>query len=429
MKRKLGVFETAQTLSGEYFPFNAVGILHSINSPKPEFVQRSVLRMQERHPLLKMRITKEKGRYVFVSEGAPEIPLDIIRREGPDHWRSVCEEELNRAFDIEKGPLIRCRYLYSDSQLKEAEIVITCHHSMIDATSVMRIFHELLSLCDASQKDEHPHQNYAPLPLLFPEESYFPPAFKGLSGKSRILRFMLGQIGDEIQYRRLTRNKRKPPVHASARCRILTAELPPGPTDELIRQSRKKRVSLNSCLSAAMMLSVAKHLYENQDLPMRHFTFADLRPYLKPPVSEVNLGSYYSMMRLTVPLNRNQNFWDLAQHINRQVYRVSKKGEKFIQPLLSAKMMRMFIRLQKMRMGTTALSYPGVVKIEPAYGETQVKVIHGFVSNFPIGPEYTATARIFDHRLYLDCLYLDSDLDRGKARMIADEILAILRTG
>jgi NRPS condensation-like uncharacterized protein len=428
MKRKLGIFETAQTISGEYFPFNAVGILRSINSPKPEFVQRSLLILQDRHPLLKMRITKEKAHYFFVSEGTPEIRLDILRREDDDHWKSVCEEELNHTFDIEKGPLIRCRYLYSDMQPAEAEIIITCHHSIIDAKSVVRIFHELLSLCHTIQKDGLP-RNYPPLSLLLPEESYFPAAFRGLSGKSRILRFMLGQIGDEIKYRRLTRSKRKPPIHARARCCILTAKLSPEHTDKLIRQSRRKRVSLNSCLSAAMLLSVTKYLYENQNLPMRHFTFADLRPYLKPPVSEYNLGSYHSMMRLTIPVNKDQNFWDLAQQVNQQVYSASKKGHKFIQPLLSAKMMRMFIRFQKMRMGTTALSYPGVTKIEPVYGETQVKVIHGFVSNFPIGPEYSATARIFNHQLYLDSLYLDSDLDQAKAQMIANEILSILRAG
>ena len=418
MKRKLGIFETAQTISGNYLPFNAVAILRSINSPKPDVVQSSLLRLQDRHPLLKMRITKEKAHYFFVSEGTPEIRLDILRRESADHWKSVCEEELNHTFDIKKGPLIRCRYLYSDVHPTESEIVMTCHHSIIDATSVVRIFHELLSLCDTLQKVELP-QNDSPLPLLSPEENYFPAAFKGLFGKSHILRFMLGQVSDEIKYRRLTRSKRKPPIHTNARCCILTAKLSPDHTNKLIRESRKKRVSLNGCLSAAMMLSVAKHLYENQDLPMRHFTFADLRPYLKPPVSESNLGSYHSMMRLTVPV---------AQLINQQVYMAAKKGHKFIQPLLSAKMMRMFIRFQKIRMGTTALSYPGVTKIEPFYGETQVKDIHGFVSNFPIGPEFTASARIFNHQLWLDCVYLDSDMDRTKAQLIVDEILAILQS-
>jgi hypothetical protein len=177
-----------------------------------------------------------------------------------------------------------------------------------------------------------------------------------------------------------------------------------------------------------MILSVAKYLYDDQDLPIRHFTFADLRPYLKPPISEYNLGSYHSMMRVTVPVSKDQNFWDLAQRVNQEVYLASKKGYKFVQPLLSARMMRMFIRLKKMRMAATALSYPGVTKIQPAYGETQVKDVHGFVSNFPIGPEFTASARIYDRQLFLDVVYLDSDMDRAKAQMISDEILATLQS-
>jgi hypothetical protein len=427
MKRKLGIFEMAQTISGEYMPFNAVGILHLINSPKPDVVQRSLLMLQDRHPILKMRITKEKGQYYFVSESTPEIHLDILKRESADHWRPVCEEELNHTFDIEKGPLVRLRYVYSEVLPAEAEIVLTCHHSIIDAVSVVRIFHELLSLCDTLRKNGEP-QDLSPLPLLLPEESYYPAPFKGLSAKSHILRFMFTQMGDEIQYRRLTRGKRKPPIHDRARCCIFTAKLSPEHTDGVIRQSRKNRVSLNSCLSAAMILSVTNNLYDNQDLPIRHFTFADLRPYLKPPVTENNLGSYHSMMRLTVPVHKDQNFWDLAQQVNQKVYLASKKGHKFVQPLLSAKMMRMFIGMKKMRMATTALSYPGVTKIQPAYGETQVKDVHGFVSNFPIGPEFTATARIFDRQLLLDTVYLDSDMDRTKAQLISDEILAILQS-
>jgi hypothetical protein len=427
MKRKLGMFETAQTISGEYLPFNAVGILRLINGPKPEVLQSGLSDLQNRHPLLKVRITREKGHYEYISDGTPKIQADIIEREGADHWKSVCEEELNQKFEIEKGPLIRCRYLYSDVQPTESEIALSCHHSIVDATSVVRLFHELLSLCDSLEREKLLLDDSA-LPLLLPEDDYFPATFKGLSRKSRIMRFMFSQIGDEMKYRRLTRNKRKPPIHSQARCKILTANLSPEDTEKLIRQSREKRVSMNSCLSAAMMMAVTKHIYEGQVLPMRHFTFADLRPYLKPPISEINLGTYHAMMRLTIPRDKDQDFWDLARQINQQVYTASKTGQKFIQALLSARMMRMFIRFKNVRMGTTALSYPGVTKIEPSYGETRVKDLHGFVSNFPIGPEYTASARIFNQQLWLDIVYLDSDMDRAKAKEIADEMLAILQS-
>lgn len=425
MRRKLGIFETAQTISGNYFPFNAVACVRITNSPLPDIVQRTLSLMQERHPLLRMRIARERTGFAFVSDGTPDIGLEILQREEMDQWRSACENELNKKFDIEKGPLIRCLYLYSDSQPKEGDIIISCHHSIIDATSVLRIIHELLSMSAILQRGEIP-QNYSPLPLLQSEEAYYPSAFKGISKKSHILRFIFRQVKDEFSYRSKTRGGKKSPVYKSARCCTLSHQLSPEQTHRLIRQTRQKRVSLNSCLSAAMILSVVKKLYDNQDLPLRHFTFSDLRPYLKPPVPEHSLGSYHSMMRLTVPVKKDQGIWDLAQNIHQQVYRMLKKGEKFIQPLLSARMMRMFIRLKKMRMGTTALSYPGVAKIFPDYGEIQVRALHGYVSNFPVGPEYAATARIFNRRLWMDSLYLDSDMSRETAQQIANEILFIL---
>ncbi len=428
MKRKLGIFETAQTISGEYLPFNAVAVLRLAGSPEPELVQRSLLALQARHPLLKMRIGKEKSRYVFDSEGVPEIRLSVQDRDDEDRWQSACEEELNEKFTIDPGPLFRCRYLCSDRRPGEADIVFTFHHAIIDATSIQRVFHELLSLCDTFRKGGTP-QNYVPLPMLKPEEDYFPASFKGFSRNARIMRFMSRALGEEMSFRRNMRGKRKPPIHEKARCRLLPLRLSPEQTDELIRQSRRKKVTLNSCLSAAMILSTVRNLYDGEALPVRYFIFADLRPYLKPPMPGHILGSYHSMMRLSVLVSKDQDFWDLAQRVNRQVYTASKTGEKFIQPLLSPKMMRMFIRMKKVRMGTTALSYPGVFNIEPVYGETRVRGIHGFVSNFPIGPEFTATARIFDRRLWLDSVYLDSDMDVTKARSIADEMLAILQTG
>ncbi len=426
-KRKLGIFETAQTISGEYLPFNAVAVISLTNAPKPEIVQRSLKALQARHPLLQMRIAKKKSQYFFVPEGTPEIPLDVLRRQDPGHWKSVCEEELNTKFDIENGPLLRCRYLYADGHTDEAEVVISCHHAIIDAASIERLFHELLSLCDTFRRGEIP-QDTSPLPLLLPEEDYFPPRFKGLSGKIRILRFMGKQMGEELAYRRNMRGKRKPPIQPASRCRILPVQLSLDDTAHLIRRSRQRKVTLNSCLSAAMILSVVRNLYDDQSLPVRYFIFADLRPYLKPPVSRDNLGSYHSMIRLCVPVEKDQDFWDLVLRINRQVYTASKQGEKFIQPLLSPMMMRMFIRSQKIRMGTTALSYPGFFGIESSYGETKVDAVYGFVSNFPIGPEFSATARIFDNRIWLDCLFMDGDMDEAKARAIAEEMMTTLRS-
>lgn len=427
MKRKLGAFETSQTITEEYAPFNAVGVFLLSNGPSPKRIGEGLRLIQQRHPLLRMRITKEKSDYVFISEGTPEIPLEVIERKNNDHWKSVAEEELNRKFDTLRGPLMRCVHLSAVKPDSSSEIILCFHHAIIDATSVFRVAHELLQLCQTNQPESQ-ETRFTALPLLRAEEEFFPPSFKGPRRIWHALLFMARQVADEICYRQKTRGQTMPSVDARARCRIFPAQLSEEDTERFIRFCRKNRVSLTSCLSAALLLAVSRFLYKNQNIPLRHIFFADLRPYLKPPVTDEHLGSYHSVMRLTVSVKAKQDFWDLAQQINQKIYKSAKRGDKFISPLMSVKMMRIYIESQKMRMGTTALSYPGVTPIPLRYGDIQVKSLHGFVSNVPIGPELTATARIFNKQIYLDFLYLDSDMDQNMAAVIVDEIMMIVKT-
>jgi len=426
MKRRLGQFEKAQTMSGEYAPFNAVGILRIVKGPSPENVHLALDYLQKKHPLLRVRIVRERGAYVFVHENSLPVPFSVLERPDGEYWRSITEEDLNSGFDISAGPLFRCRYICPRDRGSGAEIVLTFHHSIVDASSVIRVLHELLTLSSDFQKGTSPVEPKS-MPLLREEEYYFPHASKGFPGKWRTLRYLTKQVGDEIGYRKATRGKRRAPVFPSARGLILPLCLSVDQTERLVRACRKKRISMNSALGASMLLAVSRIVYDGQDMPLRHFIFADLRPYLNPPISEEHLGSFHSMMRLTVRLQENQDAWDLAERLNGLIYRAARRGEKFISPLLSPMLMRMFIRKKDTRMGTTALSYPGVAGLQKEYGETRVLAVHGFVSNFAIGPEYTATARIFDRRLWLDILYLEGDFDRTGATAIAEAMLSILQ--
>jgi hypothetical protein len=175
-------------------------------------------------------------------------------------------------------------------------------------------------------------------------------------------------------------------------------------------------------------MAVHKHLYKNQKLPLRNFSFANLRPYLKPPLGAEYLGSYFSMMRYTVRMREDPQIWELAGEINDIIYASVKRGDKFCSNLLSLRMMRAILRFKAFRMGTTAVSYTGPFSLDKEYGNIRIEQIHAFVSNFVLGPEYTAQTRLFDKQFYWDILYLDSDMDQKKARIIADEIRSILDT-
>ncbi len=111
IRRRLGKFEKVQTMSGEYAPFNAVGIVRIKRGPAAENVRLALEYLQKKHPLLQVRILKEDRAYVFVHEKALPVPFSVLERSPDEYWQSITEEELNSGFDIAAGPLFRRRYL------------------------------------------------------------------------------------------------------------------------------------------------------------------------------------------------------------------------------------------------------------------------------------------------------------------------------
>jgi hypothetical protein len=421
MRRKLGRMETAQAISNDFHAFNVAAVLHLLNGPSAELLTNALAYLQRRHPLLGVHIEKEKKRLYFVSDGTPQIPLTVVERKGSDHWQPVAEEEINRKFDLFTGPLVRVIYLAGSGNEKESELIVTFQHSIVDAVSGVSFFHELLLFCSGVESGEA----FEPLPSA---ECLFPPAFKGIGRKWKIFLFMLRQMGDEFLFQLRSMGKRKPPVHPNGMCKILPVTFSRELTLALSRASRKRRITLNSVLTAALLISVQEHLYDGQAFPVRYINSVDLRPYLVPPPGDRYFGSYFSMMRYTVRMKKDQKVWELARELNDLSYHLLKRGDKFCTLLMSVVMMRMLFRLKSVRMSGAALSFAGAVFLREKYGEIEVLGIHAFPSNFSVGPEFSALALMFDDRLCWDFLYLDSDMDRERAVVLAEEVRVILES-
>jgi hypothetical protein len=210
-------------------------------------------------------------------------------------------------------------------------------------------------------------------------------------------------------------------------CRILEMNLDRETSAALSRRSRKEGVTLHSILSAALIKAVHTHLYDGSGGAFRHFFTTDLRPYLKPAVEPGLLGSYFSLMRLTIPLESPPDIWDLARTFQHLIQRTLKRGDKFFVNLTTDMMMRMILRQKSTRMGTTGLSYT-IPFDQPERSEIcRLLNIHAYSSNFVMGPEYTAFVRLFQGKLCWDIVYLDSDMDGEKAERIAGDIRSILQ--
>lgn len=428
MKRYLGNFETAQAITNDHYPYNAVIALRLTNGPPGETLEQALTYLQKRHPLLKVLLHKKKKRYFFqTDENIPEIPLKIVERNDGRHWKRVVEEELNTHLDIYVNPALRMTYLVDPGPQKENEMVVTFQHTVMDAVSGGNFIHELLSICQNLSPDHTPELFEAMEPLP-PAEALFPPIHKGLRRKWKTFRFILRQVADEFRFRRGTKGKRIPPIDLAGKTRILTMTLPQEVTEALYKRSRKKRISVVNMLNAAMLMAVHKHLYNEIDISLRHVSFADLRPYLKPPPDNRYLGCYMTILRFTLGLKKQISVWDMALEMGKITHEAFKRGDKFYSSLLSPQMMRAVFRFNAFRMGATALSFGGPLVLSQHYGETDVHNVHVFVSNFGLGPEYAAQVRLFDRSLYWDIIYLDSDMDHEQARQITDEIYSILET-
>ena len=286
--RALGCFETALQLTGEPTPFNLVIVLRLGGGPTPEQLQSAFIELQNRHPLLRVRIVKQGERYQFEPEGVPAIPLRLVDRANDEDWRTVAEDELNRRLDVAVGPALRVTCLLPPADDGNREFVLTFNHAVTDADSAMTLLQELLDLCDpGSLPLEPPATGLAPA-----AEELFPARFRGSAGGARLLGFAARQIADEVLYRLRSHRSQRPPVGNGARCRLLPLQLNEEATASLIRSTRRMRLTLNGTCGAAMLLAVHRNLYGSGAVPLRYFTFADLRPQLHPPVAAAS--SWYS---------------------------------------------------------------------------------------------------------------------------------------
>ena len=426
--RRLGNIEHAWALNDLFAPLSVVLVLRLANGPSPVVLQHAFNILQQHQPLLNVHLDQEKSHFFFrKSLRASTIPVKRIKRENDSHWQRIVEDALNSRIDTATAPLARCTYLYTAGTAEKSEIIFSCHHGIIDSASGILFFHHFLSLCKILHQGKTV-TGYTPLPPLPAVEDMYPAAYKGMRRRLRVASFMIRQFGKEIPYRWALRNRQQIHIERPTRCQILTMPFSKETTTALVKCSRRKRVTINSVLNAAMLLAMAKHVYKWNEVPMRGMVFADLRPHLKPPLSGEILGCCISMLQYTVALNAEVGFWKLARLIENDISQSTKRGEKFIAGLMSKHLIQLLIRLKSIRMGTTALSYLGAVNLQKRYGPTQVLGLHGFVSNNVLGPELAGFAKIVSGRLSWDILYLDSDMDRALAQGIADEILVIIES-
>jgi hypothetical protein len=160
---------------------------------------------------------------------------------------------------------------------------------------------------------------------------------------------------------------------------------------------------------------------------MRTYSFASLRPYVQPLLGDEDLACYISLLRYTVLVSGGADFWSLARNLHKKIYSSLKSGDKFVAATFAESLMKKVTGSQPFRIASIALNYSGVVPVQSVYGSIRVMGLHGFVSAYDLGPEFSGEAQIFHSQLFWDFVYLEADMSREEASAIVEEIKSILK--
>jgi Condensation domain len=427
--RRLVALERALYTVSSLSPLNLVVLVRLDGAAVDELLPAALAALQHRHPLLRARIAGGPARPRFEVSPPPvgasdlsAIPVRIVQADEKEAADAVVEAEMNAPFDTATGPLARLTFLRGAGN--SGELILTLHHAIADGVSTAGLVHELLDWC-AARLTGGTVPTSLPEPVPSPLTDLLPGGMRGAQGALRLLRFAGRDARDELSWRRGSRGRRLP-IPASGRAAASLASLAADQTSALVDRSRRQRLTMTGVLTAGLLWQANSLLYSSRPVTMRAIVWVDLRPYLDPPVSEMTLACYASMLRFVVRVDQERGFAALIADVQAAIERASRRGDRFPAAVLSAPMTRLAVRWPVGRLGTVALSYAAAA-VQPSYGPVSVREVRAFVSNNRFGAEVAASCGVYRGGLWCDLLYLASDYGQETAAALGDGLLSTLR--
>lgn len=422
--RPLSKIEQALTLMNQAFPITVATVLKFQQGSSPEAFRNALDNLQQRHPLLNATIKKNKNDFWFQQmKTVTPIPLEIADRKNDQDWLNVAQAEINKRIDHEPGPLMKAIYLPAANNEGKSELILLFHHAIADSEWLVSTINELLTIAGEYSENKIilPVQP-EPLRLSPVMESVLPSAYKGFKLPFRVLPFIINQLREESIYKKRTKNLKDPPIPATSDNFLMNIFFSEETTTELVKWVRKKRLSINSVVSAAFLLAVWRQCFKGEDRLMRSINFANLRPYLSPPLSAENAGCFISLMRFMVSMNANITLEEIARQLNDKTIKALKKGDKFLFSKMSKTLIKQTLRNYDTRASSVLLSYAGPLLLKEQYGNIRLNGIHGFITNNHLGPVISGFGKFCFGSLSLDINFLSDETSEEDAVKLTNEI-------
>ena len=293
-------------------PFAIVTMVARIKGDvSAEMLENAVLKIQQRHVLLRVRIQEDRDRTQwFTSEGVQEIPIQIVARKSEHDWIKIHGDAARIPFEFETRPAIRLLLVQSP---RCSELIILCHHIICDGMSLAYLARDLLvHLGDPVRPVE---ELPAPAPISLDNLPVD-------VSQSALAKFFINRMNrqwaeegvffDQQDYQELTRAYWDHYTHE-----LFSIELSEEQTAALVARCRKENVTVNSALAAAFC-GAQSFVQGDQPYQAKIVVAASLRERIPDSPGE-GMGMYAGGVELKFKFNHKRSFWENARRFHKTI--------------------------------------------------------------------------------------------------------------
>jgi hypothetical protein len=291
MERYLGSFEHSCWIYNQFSPMDFATVAKLQGQLSVDRLSTVLRQVQQRHPLLRVRIATDPfGLPKFVETDA-EIPLRSIARTDDWQWETELEVELARSVDWQVAPLLRVVLLQSGD---ESDLMIICHHAIADGRSGIYLMRDILQgLCGQTFERSELADAISiesALPGIAPSPAATPKPKDYLPHLSR-------------------------PPRPHIRSIVLSPEL----TQQTIERSRAEGTTVHGAIGAAFLLALTRQDVNSDAIRCMHPV--NVRSQLSLPRPE-GVGLYICLCMTSHSLQADVAFWDLARAVKFQLSQI-----------------------------------------------------------------------------------------------------------
>ena len=324
--RDLGAFEHLYWLYNQFNPMDFATVAKLYGQFSCDQLAMALRQVQQRHPLLRVRIaTDATGQPKFV-ETDGEIPIRWVARTDAQHWQQELEVELSCSVDWQVAPLLRVVLLQSGGSINlnktgqpsnyntstrneisliqgcpvmsrsvlgaESELIIVCHHVIADGLSGVYLVRDILQALDGKQFER------TDLSTVLSLES----ALTGIVPYAEA-------TAKPIDYLPSLSHRPRPHVRSI----VLSTEI----TQQLIHRSRAEGTTVHGAISAAFLFALIQQDLKPRDA-MGCLHPVNVRPQLSLPILN-GVGLYICLCMTSHSLSVDSAFWDVARLVKSQL--------------------------------------------------------------------------------------------------------------